>query len=59
MCFSDKIPLEKMGKDPLDMSQYKKFFGTCRVPKPNLDGLDFHPTSQHIVVACNNHVSNK
>ncbi|GLV41481.1 Carnitine O-Acetyl-Transferase [Carabus blaptoides fortunei] len=52
---NDKIPLEKMGKDPLDMGQYKKFFGTCRIPKPKLDGLEFHSKSQHIVVACNNH----
>lgn len=47
-----------MGKEPLDMGQYKKFFGTCRIPQPGIDGLEYN-TSSHIVVACNNHVSTR
>lgn len=54
--FSNEIPTEMMGKDPLDMGQYKKFFGTCRVPKPNVDGLNFNSTSNHIMILYNNNV---
>ncbi|KAK9510571.1 hypothetical protein O3M35_005320 [Rhynocoris fuscipes] len=50
----DKIPLEMMGKDPLDMSQYHKVFGTCRNPACPRDELKFHPGSQHIIVAYKN-----
>lgn len=46
-----------MGKDPLDMNQYKKVFGTCRIPGVKRDSLQYHPTSKHIVVVHNNHVS--
>lgn len=46
-----------MGKDPLDMNQYKKVFGTCRIPGLKRDSLEFHPTSTHIAVVNNNHVS--
>lgn len=56
--FSDKIPLDKMGKEPLDMNQYKKIFGTCRIPRENIDSLEFHPDSTHIVIARNNNVRN-
>lgn len=45
-----------MGKDLLDMSQYKKIFGTCRVPGVKKDSLEYHPTSKHIVVVKNNNV---
>lgn len=51
---NNEIPTEMMGKDPLDMGQYKKFFGTCRVPKPNVDGLNFNSTSNHIMILYNN-----
>lgn len=54
--YRDKIPLDMMGKDPLDMNQYKKVFGTCRIPGLKRDRLEFHPDSTHIVVACNNQV---
>ncbi|KAL3281380.1 hypothetical protein HHI36_004590 [Cryptolaemus montrouzieri] len=50
----DLIPLEKMGKDPLDMNQYKKIYGTCRIPRPRRDELKFTPNSRHIVVVRNN-----
>lgn len=55
--FSDKIPLDMMGKDPLDMNQYKKIFGTCRIPGKIRDSLSFNADSRHIVVAKNNNVS--
>ncbi|XP_062539602.1 carnitine O-acetyltransferase-like [Armigeres subalbatus] len=45
---------EMMGKAPLDMQQYNKIFGTCRVPGLPADSLQFHPDSTHIVVASNN-----
>ncbi|XP_058830340.1 carnitine O-acetyltransferase [Topomyia yanbarensis] len=50
----NQIKLESMGKAPLDMSQYNKIFGTCRVPGKPADSLLFHPDSTHIVVASNN-----
>lgn len=50
-----KIPQEMMGKDQLDMSQYDKIFGTCRIPCFPRDELKFHPTSEHIVVVHKNH----
>ncbi|KAI4464457.1 carnitine o-acyltransferase [Holotrichia oblita] len=51
----DKIPIDMMGKDPLDMNQYKKVFGTCRIPGLKRDSLEYHPTSTHIAVVNNNH----
>ncbi|XP_058445312.1 carnitine O-acetyltransferase [Malaya genurostris] len=50
----NQIKLESMGKVPLDMSQYNKIFGTCRVPGKPSDSLLYHPESTHIVVASNN-----
>ncbi|KAB7506160.1 Carnitine O-acetyltransferase [Armadillidium nasatum] len=53
------VPLDMMGKDPLDMSQYFKIFGTCRIPGVTRDSIAFHGQSDnpptHIVVAHNNH----
>lgn len=46
-----------MGKDPLDMNQYKKIFGTCRIPKEGTDELEYHPDSTHIVIMRNNNVN--
>lgn len=40
-----------MGKSELDMQQYKKCFGTCRIPGEPADSLEFHPDSKHIAVA--------
>ncbi|XP_022123060.2 carnitine O-acetyltransferase isoform X1 [Pieris rapae] len=52
---NDKIPLEMMGKNPLDMSQYKKIFGTCRIPHPKRDKLSFN-NSKYVTVIHNNHL---
>lgn len=49
-----QIKPEMMGKAALDMSQYGKIFGTCRVPGSPADSLQYHPNSTHIVVASNN-----
>ena len=46
-----------MGKDPLDMNQYKKVFGTCRIPGVKRDGLSYNPMSTHITVTHRNNVS--
>lgn len=53
---SDQISVDKLGKEPLDMNQYKKIFGTCRIPKEKTDELSFHSESNHIVVVRNNNV---
>uniref|UniRef100_A0A182PDF7 Choline/carnitine acyltransferase domain-containing protein n=1 Tax=Anopheles epiroticus TaxID=199890 RepID=A0A182PDF7_9DIPT len=50
-----KIKPEMMGKVPLDMSQYEKIFGTCRIPGKERDSVQYNPRSRHIVVVCNNH----
>ncbi|XP_046961406.1 carnitine O-acetyltransferase-like isoform X1 [Vanessa cardui] len=52
---NDKIPVEMMGKSPLDMSQYKKIFGTCRIPNEKRDKLSFND-SKHVTVIHNNHI---
>lgn len=49
----NQIPVEKMGKNELDMQQYKKVFGTCRIPGEPADSMQFHPESQHIIVVVN------
>ncbi|XP_018325128.1 carnitine O-acetyltransferase isoform X2 [Agrilus planipennis] len=49
-----QLPEEKMGNDPLDMNQYNLIFGTCRVPLPNKDSLQYNSDSKHIVVCHNN-----
>lgn len=46
-----------MGKSPLDMAQYKKVFGTCRIPGEKRDKLSYNEKSKHITVTHNNHVS--
>jgi len=50
-----KLKPDMMGKVPLDMSQYKKIFGTTRNPAPSRDVLVYNPKSQHIVVAYKNY----
>ncbi|XP_045510869.1 carnitine O-acetyltransferase-like isoform X1 [Colias croceus] len=52
---NDKIPVEMMGKNPLDMSQYKKVFGTCRIPQAKRDKLSFNDT-KYVTVIHNNHI---
>lgn len=44
-----------MGKNELDMQQYPKAFGTCRIPGLPADSMQFHPDSKHIVVAVNDY----
>lgn len=53
----NEIATEKAGKYPLDMSQYKKIFGTCRIPAPQVDKIEYNPRSRHIVVIFKNGVS--
>lgn len=52
----NEIPAEKAGKFPLDMAQYKKIYGTCRVPARDVDEISFNPNSRHIIVAYKNGV---
>ncbi|KAJ8726301.1 hypothetical protein PYW07_000999 [Mythimna separata] len=52
---NDKMPVEMMGKNPLDMGQYKKIFGTCRIPHEKRDKLSFN-NSKHVSVFHNNNV---
>lgn len=47
------IPVEKLGKNEMDMQQYKKAFGTCRIPGLPQDSMEFHPESKHIAVVVN------
>lgn len=53
----NKIPQDKIGNDPLDMQQYNKIFGTCRIPRPQRDQITYNNNSKHIIVMHNNHVS--
>lgn len=53
----NEIAAEKAGKFPLDMAQYKKIYGTCRIPARDVDEITFSPNSRHIVVAYKNGVS--
>ncbi|XP_039762865.1 carnitine O-acetyltransferase-like isoform X1 [Pararge aegeria] len=52
---NDQIPVEMMGKSPLDMAQYKKIFGTCRIPYAKRDKLSFND-AKYITVIHNNHI---
>ncbi|GAB6021932.1 hypothetical protein CHUAL_006094 [Chamberlinius hualienensis] len=53
-----RLPLEMMGKAPLDMSQHGLMLGTCRIPFPECDILTYLPKNnppKHVIVAHNNH----
>ncbi|KAL0274292.1 UNVERIFIED_CONTAM: hypothetical protein PYX00_006752 [Menopon gallinae] len=55
----DLIPQEMSGKDPLCMLQYKKIFGTHRIPKKPKDLLqlqDPQNVSRNIIVLFNNSI---
>lgn len=39
-----------MGKNEMDMQQYHKVFGTCRIPGEPGDSMQFYPDSRHIAV---------
>lgn len=56
MIDNNEIATEKAGKYSLDMSQYKKIFGTCRIPAPEIDSIEYNPQSRHIVVLFKNGV---
>lgn len=43
--------------DLLDMEQYKKIFGTCRIPHFKKDEIMYNKNSKHIIVIHNNNVS--
>ncbi|KAL0849138.1 hypothetical protein ABMA28_013487 [Loxostege sticticalis] len=51
----NQIPTEMMGKNPLDMSQYRKIFGTCRIPGEKRDKLSYND-SKYVTVIHNNHI---
>ncbi|KAK5646739.1 hypothetical protein RI129_005203 [Pyrocoelia pectoralis] len=50
-----KMPVDKQGKFELDMDQYNRIFGTCRIPKMPLDGIEYNQKSTHIIVMHKNH----
>ncbi|KAB0797511.1 hypothetical protein PPYR_08504 [Photinus pyralis] len=50
-----KMPVDKMGKFELDMEQYNKIFGTCRMPKKPIDFLCYNRNSKHIIIMHKNH----
>ncbi|CAH0603196.1 unnamed protein product [Chrysodeixis includens] len=56
MIDNNEIPVEMMGKNPLDMQQYKKIFGTCRIPWEKRDKLSYNKDSKHVTVIHNNHI---
>lgn len=41
----------------LDMAQFGKIFGTCRIPHKEFDKIEYNPCSTHVVVAYRNGVS--
>lgn len=51
-----KVPVVKMGQNELDNSQFKAVYGTCRIPLPEQDALEYYPTSKHVAVIYKNHV---
>ena len=54
---NNQIPVEKVGKAELDMQQYHKIFGTCRIPGVEKDSLIYNPQSDYIVVMNKGNVS--
>lgn len=59
MVDEETVPIDRSGKNLLDMSQYFKIFGTCRIPGVTRDFLKYHCQEsnppRHIIVAHNNH----
>eukprot|EP01137_Pigoraptor_chileana_P012842 Opistho-2@65649 len=49
------LETDKAGDTPLDMSQYRKLFGTCRIPKVGRDRLLTKADSKHIGVLRKGH----
>lgn len=54
---NNQIPVERVGKAELDMQQYHKIFGTCRIPGTEKDSLIYNPDSDYIVVMHKGNVS--
>lgn len=52
--FRNRVSQECIGDKPLDMIQYKKIFGTCRIPHDTRDYLVFNSKSDYITVAYKN-----
>ncbi|XP_055907676.1 carnitine O-acetyltransferase-like isoform X2 [Eupeodes corollae] len=50
-----KIPIQKMGSNELDNSQFGRVLGTCRIPKPKEDKVEYNPNSTHVAVVYKNH----
>lgn len=51
-----QISADRMGKALLDMGQYRKIFGTCRIPATEFDQIEYNPDSKYIIVAYRNGV---
>ena len=45
-----EYPIDMSGKDPMEMEQYYKMFGTCRIPAEKMDYLKYNENSKHIVI---------
>uniref|UniRef100_A0A1A9W5I6 Choline/carnitine acyltransferase domain-containing protein n=1 Tax=Glossina brevipalpis TaxID=37001 RepID=A0A1A9W5I6_9MUSC len=50
-----EVPVVKMGKNELDNSQFKVVYGTCRIPQPKEDIMDYNPDSKYVVIIHKNH----
>lgn len=51
---TDRGELPVKGNIKRDMSQYSKIFGACRIPHPSRDEIEYHPHSEHIIIAYRN-----
>ncbi|XP_013101090.2 carnitine O-acetyltransferase isoform X2 [Stomoxys calcitrans] len=49
------MPISKIGEFELDNSQFGVVYGTCRIPLPEVDDIEYNPTSQHVTVIYKNH----
>ena len=56
MIDNKEIHADKMGKLLLDMGQYGRIFGTCRIPAKDVDRIEYNPNSKYAIVAYQNEV---
>jgi len=49
------LPQDRVGKNELDMSQYRTLFGTARIPVKGRDTMLKYPEAKHVVVISNGH----
>ncbi len=49
--FSNLLPIDRYGSEPLCMDQYKKLIGTCRIPGKTIDQLYLYNKTGHHHVA--------